>query len=159
MSDLAQDQTSAMPMPSKHWLSFIKRYFFVIFAGNLIWEFSHLPLYTIWQEGTTGELVFAAVHCTGGDVLIALASLMSALVLFGSNQWPTQHSLRVMSAALIFGVSYTVFSEWLNIEVRETWAYSDLMPTIPGTWIGLSPLMQWICVPLLAIWWARQASK
>ncbi len=58
------------------WLSLLRHYLLAIAAGNLIWEFAQLPLYTIWRTGTPGEIVFAAVHCTGGDILIAGAALV-----------------------------------------------------------------------------------
>ena len=45
------------------------------------------------------------------------------------------------------GVAYTAFSEWRN--VYRLSAYTDAMPLVLG--IGLSPLMQWILVPLLAV--------
>ena len=48
---------------------------------------------------------------------------------------------------------YTIFSEWLNIVIRKSWAYSDLMPVVPVISIGLSPLVQWIIVPGLAMRW------
>ena len=48
----------------------------------------------------------------------------------------------------------TVFSEWLNIEVRQAWAYRDAMPVIPVLGAGLSPVLQWIIVPLAGFWWA-----
>jgi hypothetical protein len=67
------------------WLRALRIYLGVIIAANLTWEFLHLPLYTIWTTGTLGEQVFAAVHCTGGDILIALASLTLALVLAGER--------------------------------------------------------------------------
>ena len=54
----------------------------------------------------------------------------------------------VMLLTVIFGLAYTLFSEWFNIEVRETWAYSDLMPVIPIIDAGLSPVLQWIVIPL-----------
>ncbi len=46
---------------------------------------------------------------------------------------------------------YTVYSEWLNVYVKGTWAYSDLMPIVPGLEVGLSPLIQWIVVPTFEI--------
>lgn len=115
---------------------------------NLIWEFAHLPLYTIWDTGTTSEVVFAAVHCAGGDVLIALSSVMLALFLAGSPAWPAARMSHVVILTVVFGLAYTVFSEWLNIEVRETWTYRDLMPIIPFLDAGLSPVLQWIVIPL-----------
>ena len=136
------------------WLPVLRRYLLLILAGNLVWESLHLPLYTIWQDGTTEELAFAVVHCTGGDVLIALSSLTLALMLIGDGRWPAHGYLAVAAVAIIFGVAYTIFSEWLNIVVRESWAYSDLMPVIPVIDAGLSPVAQWIVLPLLAFWWA-----
>ena len=84
------------------WLVALRRY--LVFAGvaHLLWEFAHLPLYTIWLTGTTGELVFAAVHCTGGDILITLSTLVLALLLFGASDWPQAHAGRVFAAALLF---------------------------------------------------------
>jgi hypothetical protein len=40
---------------------------------DLLWEAAHLPLYAIWTDGTIREKAFAVLHCTMGDVLIALA--------------------------------------------------------------------------------------
>jgi hypothetical protein len=64
------------------WLTVMRRYFAVMAVGNLVWEIAHMPLYTLWETGTAGEIVFAAIHCTGGDILIAMAALMAALFLF-----------------------------------------------------------------------------
>ena len=138
-------------------LTALRRYFAVIIPANLIWEFVHMPLYTIWNEGTWGEIVFAAVHCTGGDILIAMSALMLALML-SSLGWPyfaaTQRSVIILT--VVFGLGYTLFSEWLNIVIRAAWAYSDLMPIIPILDAGLSPVLQWIVIPLAAFWWSAR---
>lgn len=138
--------------PNSHaiWLVAIRRYLIVIVIGNAAWEFLHMPLYTLWETGTAGEIVFAAIHCTGGDILIALASLVMALLLMGSGDWPQHRFMPVAALTIAFGLGYTVFSEWLNIEVRGTWAYSDLMPVLPWVETGLSPVAQWLTIPALA---------
>ncbi len=117
---------------------------------NLIWEFAHMPLYTIWEEGTTEEILFAAFHCTGGDALIGLTAIMLAVFLSGGTRWPDERIQTVLFAAIFIGVGYTIFSEWLNIVVREAWAYRDIMPVVPILNVGLSPLLQWIVIPVLA---------
>ena len=133
----------------------LRRYFIVILAGNLVWEFAHMPLYTLWSTGTTGEIVFAAVHCSGGDLLIASSALMISLLVYGRG-WPDERQAvrHVIALTMVLGVGYTLFSEWLNIVVREAWAYSDLMPIVPVLEAGLSPLAQWIVVPGVAFAWA-----
>lgn len=140
------------------WLSFIRRYLLVAVFGNLVWEALQIPLYTIWYEGTWKHILFAGLHCTGGDVLIALASLMLALVIAGHNCWP-QKGFRVVAVwTVVFGLAYTTYSEWLNVYWRESWAYADQMPVLPFTSfaIGLSPLLQWLIIPLASLWWARK---
>ncbi|MCT9000274.1 hypothetical protein [Chelativorans intermedius] len=141
------------------WLLTMRRYFLFVAVANLAWEVLHLPLYTLWAEGTAGDAAFAALHCTGGDLLIALSSLMLALFLAGDSDWPQHRYRTVAGLAIIFGFVYTVFSEWLNTVIRESWAYSELMPVIPGIEIGLSPLAQWIVIPLLGFWWARPMAR
>tara|TARA_R110000772_G_scaffold36147_2_gene86768 strand:- start:781 stop:1269 length:489 start_codon:yes stop_codon:yes gene_type:complete len=141
-------------------LGALRRYFVVIIPANLVWEFVQMPLYTIWAEDTWGEIIFAAFHCTGGDILIAMSALMLALMLAGQG-WPymAQSRQQVQLLAVSIGLGYTIFSEWLNIVIREAWAYSDLMPIVPIVDAGLSPLLQWIVIPLVAFWWAAVPYK
>lgn len=131
---------------------------YALFIGltNLVWESLHLPLYTLWVEGEFGELVFAVVHCTGGDVMIALTALGVSLLLVGNIRLPHVRFNRVMGLTIGIGILYTLYSEWLNVTIRESWAYSDLMPIIPIIDTGLSPIAQWIFIPLLGLLWARK---
>jgi hypothetical protein len=133
----------------------------VIAAGNLGWEALHLPLYTLWRTGTRDEQAFAVIHCTGGDLLIALASLILALFTVGDRRWPVSRYRRVAVTAIVLGLAYTIFSEWLNVAARGTWAYSERMPVLPlfRFNLGLSPLLQWIVVPLLGFAIARSATE
>ena len=138
------------------WLSVVRRYILFVAGANLLWEFAQLPLYTLWNEGTTEEIVFAAAHCTGGDILIAGASLLGSLIVLGTSRWPHERYGAVAALTFVSGLGYTIFSEWLNTEVRGSWAYTDLMPTLPIIGTGLSPLAQWIVIPLAGFWWARR---
>jgi hypothetical protein len=141
------------------WLRALRRYLLVLAGANLAWEVVQLPLYTIWREGTPGEIAFAVLHCTGGDVLIGLASLTLALIVAAGDRWPLARYGTVAALTIAAGLIYTIFSEWLNISVRQAWAYSDLMPVIPLIDTGLSPFAQWIVVPLLAFSWAARLRR
>ena len=140
------------------WHAALRIYFSVIAIGNLVWETAHLPLYTLWSTGSAGDKIFAVVHCTGGDLLIAVAAIALALIMCGNRHWPTRRFWPVAAVTLVLGIAYTFFSEWLNIVVRKSWAYSDLMPVIDvfGFPVGLSPLLQWIVIPALAFWRCRR---
>jgi hypothetical protein len=131
------------------WLGALRTFLALTIAGNLVWETLQLPLYTIWRNGSVRDKTFAVIHCTLGDILIALAALVLALVLAGDERWPANRFWRVAALSMMFGVAYTIFSEWLNVVVRAAWAYSDWMPIVPlfGLRVGLSPLTQWVVVP------------
>lgn len=130
-------------------------YLSMVAAMDLAWEIAQLPLYTIWRTADAGYLAFAVIHCTAGDVTIAAAALLLALMLAGDRSWPFRGYRRVMALAIGIGIAYTVFSEWLNIEIRQSWAYSAWMPVLPLLGTGLSPVLQWIFVPLAAFQIAR----
>jgi hypothetical protein len=57
---------------------------------------------------------------------------------------------RMALAAIALGAAYTIFSEWLNVEIRRSWSYAAAMPVIPWLGTGLAPLLQWLVVPGLA---------
>lgn len=137
----------------------LRRYLLAMVLGNLVWEFAHMPLYTIWESGSAEEIIFAALHCTGGDVLIALGALAAAFLLLATSAWPVGGHRRVAAATIAIGVVYTIASEWLNVGVWGSWAYRDLMPVVPVTGIGLSPIVQWIVLPTLAFWWAGRLKE
>ncbi len=136
---------------SSRWLAALRTYLAVSVAGHSVWEAAQLPLYTIWSTATMRELAFAVLHCTGGDILIALTTLVTALVLSGDSAWPSHRYARVSVLTVSLGLGYTVFSEWLNTGVRANWTYSDWMPTVPWIGTGLSPLLQWVAIPILAL--------
>ena len=52
--------------------------------------------------------------------------------------------------AILLGLGYTVFSEWLNVRIRQTWSYTEAMPLLPPLGTGLAPFLQWVIVPGMA---------
>jgi hypothetical protein len=142
-------------------LSALGVYFAAMALGNLLWEFLQLPLYRIGQAGTAREQVFAALHCTVGDILIGLSSFLVALVLVRANGWPACRFWPVAAVATACGLAYTIYSEWLNVVVRASWAYAASMPIVPlfGFNVGLSPLLQWAILPIAAFAIARTHAR
>ena len=129
------------------------RFFATLGLLNLIWEVAQIPFYTIWRDGTWGEIVFAVAHCTVGDVLIGVFSATGAVLLTGMR-WPRDARARLIFIGFFIGISlsYTILSEWFNVMVRKSWAYSAMMPVIPPLGTGLFPLLQWIMAPIMASW-------
>ena len=133
------------------WLRAIRVYIAVLLPLMLVWELSQLPLYTIWQTGSRGEMIFAVLHCAAGDGLIGLAALGWSLVVVGKAGWPQARFWPITISTLAIGLVYAVYSEWLNVDVRGSWAYTSAMPRLPPLGTGLAPVLQWIFLPLMAM--------
>lgn len=129
------------------------RYLPLLAGLNLAWEIAHLPLYTLWHEGSPALIAFSVAHCTLGDVMIGAAALALALIATRAAGIENWRLVRIALVAAFVGTVYTVFSEWMNTVARQGWAYSDLMPVVRlfGAEIGLSPIAQWLILPLLAL--------
>ncbi|MBW6401929.1 hypothetical protein KPL78_29050 [Roseomonas sp. HJA6] len=136
----------------------MRAYSMLLVPAMLTWEVAQLPLYTLWRDGGSETIAYAVLHCTLGDALIGVAALAWALLLAGEDGWPARGFTRVLSATVTVGVAYTIYSEWLNVEIRQAWAYTEAMPRLPWLGTGLAPLLQWVVVPPLALLAARRAN-
>jgi len=119
-------------------------------AGHLSWEAAQLPLYTIWWTGTRREILFAVIHCTGGDLLITASALALAAFAARTGHWPF-FGRRMALTAILLGLGYTVLSKWLNTQFRQSWSYTEAMPVLPPFGTGLTPFLQWLIVPGIAL--------
>jgi len=63
----------------------------------------------------------------------------------------------VALSAIALGLGYTVFSEWLNVTLRQSWAYREIMPRLPLFGTGITSLLQWLVIPALAYFLAWRA--
>ena len=144
-----------------NWLAVLRLYLASMLALSLLWEIGHLPLYALWRTARIDQLAFAVAHCTAGDLLIGTAALVLALSIAGARGWPDEarNYWRVGLLTILFGAGYTIVSEWVNVEIRKSWAYSPAMPIVPGLGTGLSPLAQWLLVPAASLYIARRGVR
>lgn len=133
-----------------------RRYMPRLALCSLAWEIAQLPLYTLWAEAHPGRIVSAVLHCTAGDLLIGMTSLVLAMLACRADRNLGKPDSQVLLAAILFAVLYTVPSERYNMAMGN-WAYSPWMPMVPGLKIGLSPLVQWLVVPYIAWKWAKSS--
>ena len=125
---------------------------------SLTWEITHLPLYTIWWDQPLRESIKAAVHCTFGDVALAFICFVIASVLIRFING-TSYALTFGGLMIFLGVTATAILEILSTEVLSRWSYASAMPVLPLLGIGLSPLLQWIVVPAMALVLQARVSK
>lgn len=141
------------------WLTALRWYVAISAGINLLWEVCQMPLYTVWHTSGWRQIAYAIAHCTVGDVMIAVLALTVALLLVGDLHWPAVSFTVVGGATIVAGFAYTIFSEWLNVVLRQSWAYAPAMPVLPPLGTGLSPMLQWLIVPSIALYFVRRQSR
>lgn len=123
---------------------------------NLAWEIAHVRLYMLWDAADRMTIAWSVLHCSLGDVVIALSLFALAGFALRQKDWPVLRPIAGGTIVVIGAVVYTVWSEWFNVYKIGSWSYTSRMPMIFG--IGLSPLLQWLILPPLmtiayrAIW-------
>jgi hypothetical protein len=126
------------------------------FVLNLAWEIAQVRLYTIWAEVDRWGVAWALLHCSVGDVMIALAVFALACVALRRVDWPVSRPWTGGAIAVAGAVAYTAWSEWYNVYRAGSWSYAAGMPLIFG--IGLSPLLQWLILPPVLVFAYRRLS-
>jgi hypothetical protein len=120
------------------------------------WEFWQVPFY---QGIPTVPHWEAIKSCTGavlGDAAIAVGAFWVAAVVARSRGWILRPTRRDLSVFVLAGVATTAVLEWHATRVAGRWAYAASMPMVPGVGIGLLPVLQWIVVPLVVVWFVRR---
>ena len=143
------------------WRFVVLRYVPWIAGLSLVWEIAHTPLYTLWREADAAYIAFSIAHCTVGDVLIAAAALALALAVAREGAPAEWRWRRLAASTTALAVAYTAFSEWMNVTLLRSWSYAEAMPKLElGEFeLGLTPLLQWLLLPSLALYLGRKTGR
>lgn len=126
------------------------------FLLNLPWELAQVPLFAGMPTAQHWTAVLACGRATLGDVLVALVAFWAGALAAGSRGWVVAPTRRRVAAFVAVGVLITIMMERLVTGPLGRWAYADAMPVLPVLEVGLSPLLQWIIVPPLIVWFVRR---
>jgi len=135
----------------------VRRMSWLALVGFLLngnWEWLQTPFYRN-DDASLNQVVWFRLHCTLGDVIILMGCALGVTAVRRSTSWLAKPELSEIALLTALGVGYTAFSELVNLG-RGAWAYSELMPLLPGTSIGVVPLLQWLVLPALALWLASR---
>lgn len=122
---------------------------------ELLWEIAQFPLFTVWQEGDWSYILYGLAHCTLGDLIILLIAYWLVALLSSNRYW---YRVSILPSGLLFtalGVAYTIYSEIVNVRIKGTWDYTELMPIVPVINIGGMPFLQWVLIPPILLWLMR----
>lgn len=150
VSDLSKpNRATAWWMAWKSSAALVLSWALLALGLHLLWELGQLPFYTLWNEADAWRIARYVAHCTLGDVLVATLAYLAVALAWRRADWPRQRPWAGGTLLVTLGLGYTVFSEWVNVYRLGSWAYAGAMPQVLG--IGLTPLLQWLVVPVIML--------
>lgn len=126
------------------------------FLLNYPWEFLQVPFFEAMAAAPHWDAVRFCTRATLGDAVIALAAFWAVAAWARSRTWILEPTTKQVLGFVAAGVAITVAFEWLATEVLGRWAYGSAMPTLPILGTGLLPLLQWIVLPPIIVWFVRR---
>ena len=126
------------------------------FLLNLAWEVWQVPFFRGMADQPHWLGVKACTQATIGDAGIALAAFWVTTFFAKSRSWISQPSRSDIAIFIGVGLVATIILETLAIGVFERWAYTDAMPRLQVLGTGLLPLLQWLVLPPLVLWFVRR---
>ncbi len=121
--------------------------FFIAVPLNFGWEIAQGFLY-MGMSGIAESWWHCFVASLGDGVLVLLMHLMGWIV-FGRSDWFTSPGVKPYGLMLGSGLLIGVMVEWGAVDILHRWQYTEQMPLIPGSGIGLIPVLQMIVLPPL----------
>jgi len=126
------------------------------FLLNLVWEFGQVPLYgDLPSQGHWASIKLCA-RATLGDAVIAVVAFWVVAALVASRRWITAPIAVQVASFVGVGLTISTALEWMAIHVQARWAYGTSMPMVPVLRVGLAPVLQWVIIPPLVVWFAKR---
>ncbi len=125
-------------------------------AINYAWELAQTPLYA--GVAFPGAIWHCFVASLGDGLLVLFIFAVVAAVLC-SFDWYMRPTMRSHVATAAAGLAVGFAVEWWGLHIARRWQYSDLMPLIPGTGIGVAPVLQMLLLPPAIFWVMRRLAR
>jgi len=96
------------------------------------------------------------LKATFGDLAIALAAFWCAAFVGKGRNWVAKTGTFAPAVFFAVGLLATIGLEYFSTEITGRWAYDTVMPVLPILGTGLSPILQWVFVPMFVLWYMRR---
>ena len=128
-----------------------------IFGGLIAfaWEMFQLPFYSTDGLGPV-EAAYRCGLASFGDAGIMVAAYLGASLENRRTPWLVDWPISRFLIYLAIGLAITSVVEILAVGAAWGWTYSPTMPLVPGTKIGLVPIIMWVLVPTATLWLSRK---
>jgi hypothetical protein len=125
---------------------------------SLPWEFGQMWLYAGASEISHLRGIQICMAATLGDTVIMLIAFGIVAAVARSQNWVLAPKTSQVGGFVLIGLAITTGVEIVatRSDGAFSWRYATAMPVTPLLGIGLAPLLMWLAVPLLVVWFVRR---
>ena len=125
---------------------------------SLPWELGQMWLYTGSAQMSHLQGIRICMAATAGDAVIMLIAFDVVALAARLPAWVRAPTMRQVSGFVAIGLVVTIAVEIVATRSNGpfSWRYAPAMPVTPLFGIGLVPLLMWVVVPLLVLWFVRR---
>lgn len=118
---------------------------------NFVWEMLQAPLFVGMLEMPRWDATALCLQAAAGDaVMIVIAFVVVALGTQDRTWMLRPRPARLWAFALLAALQGLAL-EWLSLRLQR-WSYGPAMPVEPLFGLGLTPILQWLILPLALLW-------
>lgn len=136
---------------------------FNVFAFALLlnypWELMQVPLFQGMRDAAHWDAIKVCTFATLGDGVIMVLAYWGAALLVRDRRWVARPRWAPMLTMIAIGVTITVLIERLATESANPnwgWRYAENMPVVPMLGVGLTPVLQWVVLPVVLVWFVKR---
>ncbi len=123
---------------------------------HFFWEMMQTPFFQEMPAMAHWPATLFCLRATVGDVAITLVAYLMVAVVERDRGWFIEPVKGAVALYLGVGLVLTAGLEVHAVYWAHRWAYSPVMPIVPGLGIGLVPVVQWIVVPMVVLFVVRR---
>ncbi|HXI01179.1 MAG TPA: hypothetical protein VNI52_13005 [Sphingobacteriaceae bacterium] len=116
------------------------------FLSNFIWEVFQMPLYKIGTPNLK-SIAFCVLASVADAIMVILLYYVFAFA-YKTPFWIQTLTIQRMVMLILVGAVGAILAE-MRYTSEGDWAYADAMPLIPLVNAGLSPVLQFMLLPVL----------
>ncbi len=126
------------------------------FLLNFFWEIRQMPYFQVSSEFSYIDIINNCTLATFGDAGISVTAFVTVAAIAKSRRWIFRPNWWQVAIFISVGIIITIIFEALATGVLNRWQYGEAMPTLTVLGTGLLPVLQWLIIPPLIIWFVKR---
>lgn len=118
---------------------------------NFVWEMLQAPLFVGMLEMPRWDATALCLQAAAGDAVMIVIAFAVVTMSVRDRTWMLRPRFGPLGAFAFLAASQGLALEWVSLRL-ERWTYGPAMPVEPIFGLGLTPILQWLILPLGILW-------